>query len=67
MRQQYAIDFRGIEAEGIGIVLDQIATALQQATVNDNAAVQGVQHMAGAGHLSVRTMKGQSHVLAFSF
>ncbi|HEV2547474.1 MAG TPA: hypothetical protein VGU20_09060 [Stellaceae bacterium] len=58
MRQQYAIDRLGIEPERVGILLGQLAAALEQAAVDENAAPQALEHMTGAGNASVGAMKG---------
>jgi hypothetical protein len=58
MGEQHMIDLRGIEAERLGVLLLQFATALIQAAIDQDAAARAFDHMAGSGHAPVGAMEG---------
>ena len=47
----------GLEAEGRGVLLVELAPALVQAAIDQEATTVALDHMAGAGDTAVRTVK----------
>ena len=51
--QQQEVDCRGVEAEGLGILLIELAPALIHAAVDQDAAAGALDQVAGAGDAAV--------------
>ena len=60
--QQHKIDAGGVEAEIVGILLVEIAAALQHATVDKQMPPAAFDHMARAGDAAVGAVKRQLHL-----
>jgi hypothetical protein len=58
MGQQYVVDAGGIEAEWCGIILVNLATALMEPAVDQDAFPSAFHQMTGTGDTAIGAMKG---------
>lgn len=61
MREQQKIDRGRIEAEGFGILLPKLASALEETAIDQDSASRALNEMAGAGYALVGAMKRYFH------
>ena len=66
MGQQQDVDGLRVEAEIGGVLLVDLASALEQAAVHQDAQPADLHQVAGAGHCPVRAVERQPHVFSSS-
>jgi hypothetical protein len=64
MRQEHAIERCGVESERSGIVLVELATALEQPAIDQDAAAAGLDEMAGTRDAPGGAVERELHGLA---
>ena len=61
MREQQKIDRSRIEAEGFGVLLPKLASALEQTAIDQDSPPGALDEMAGAGYAPVGAVKRYFH------
>ena len=61
VRQQNEIDAARLEAERLGVLLTELAPALKQAAIDQNAFAGALDEVTGAGHPASSPVKFNSH------